>query len=659
MANFKYTESETTFINPYNFVPINYKKTPTEDIEASKNRKELITGVIKCSIQTKTPIAILDTALKIPERIEKKQKDKIKIIEHYKYPFMKDQNGAYMIPAASIRGMVRNVYETLTDSCFSTLKDNTLLTTRSKNAFQAGLLLLEDGKWKLYSATRYMLKIRSYTGKGNNSNKDVWDEKICPTYRIFYDKETKEKYIELKAAGNKTRIYSGKKILMEPLKDLYGREVFYTKTGHRGNSVNCARVAAKVKSDDETNPGKFKSGYLVLGEQIYNKHHESVFCKSEEIILSRENIEAAMAGLEETLKIYCDSAINRNLEEGKMWYPAYQRMKKEGCIPVWYSEKKGMVYLSMAAMGRMAYRTTMNDLVDKKKPCDSRKAMCDACRLFGMTGKKESVGSRIRFTDATYTSQICETEVITLTELGSPRTSYMPFYADVNDRNFGGKNKPGYDDGIGIKGRKFYWHANNWEQINNKIKKDNRNATVEVLKTAENEAFTFKIYFDEITYMELQKLIFSLNFWENDKNGNMCHKIGHGKPIGLGSIKVTVDDICKRTFSEEKGYEIKSVMKEYMEETEAPFKVSDKLNKTLQSLLKICNFKNAVDTCYPYVEKPDGVTGGANDFASHQWFKENMSAGLKGHNHDLQYLPKILDESQELKVYKAEPGRRN
>lgn len=512
----------------------------------------------------------------------------------------------------------------------------------------------------------------SKTGNKDGLNKDIWNEKKCPIYKVDRDKETKEKYIELRTGRNETTcVYSGRKVLMKPLRNGQG-ELFYRKKVNN-KIVKCAKVAAEIKAYEEKGGKNFELDYLledcylVLGEENWNKHHESVFCKGEKLELEEKDIQLAMAGLEETVKIYGNSAINRNLEEGKLWYPSYYRMKEEGCIPVWYKylkvKKEEILYLSMASIGRKAYHTTMNDLVNKKQPCKLRKEMCEACRLFGMAGKKEAVGSRIRFTDAVYTSSEYKKEEVTLTELGSPRTSYMPFYANVAEDKFGAKNKLGYDAGtIGIRGRKFYWHSKNWKQVNSNIEGNNRNATVELFETkGENNAFEFKVYFDEITKEELKKLIFSLNFWENKKDGDMCHKIGHGKPIGLGSIKITVDDICQRTFSEKEGYKVDSIMENYTKGSkenfkieDIPFNVSDKSNETVQSLLKICNFKNTIDTCYPYVEKQNGLKGEINDFASHQWFKENMSAGLRGHDHKLQYLPKILDKNQGLKVYKAE-----
>ena len=62
--------------------------------------EELVTGKICCSIYTKTGIAIPDTANKHEDKTVEK---------HYHYPFMKTIDGHPMIPASSIRGVVRNV----------------------------------------------------------------------------------------------------------------------------------------------------------------------------------------------------------------------------------------------------------------------------------------------------------------------------------------------------------------------------------------------------------------------------------------------------------------------------------------------------------------------------------------------------------------------
>ena len=162
------------------------------------------------------------------------------------------------------------------------------------------------------------------------------------------------------------------------------------------------------------------------------------------------------------------------------------------------------------------------------------------------------------------------------------------------------------------------------------------------------------MYFDRITLQELRELVWSLNFWENKADGKMCHKIGHGKPIGLGSVKIVVDQIVCRSFSEKNGYEIKENKNLIDYSSEEPIKDdSNDRCRTIAALKKICNFDNAMKTRYPYIANPENINVGrnVNDLANHKWFGENKSAGMQGHDHPIQLLPGVLSPQQDLTAY--------
>lgn len=636
MANYYYDEiGNTGFVNPYNFVTIDFNEKETISCQKMLDNKTLHTGFINCSLYTKTPIAIPDT-----ENITQDEQ------EHKTYTFMKKPNGQYIIPGSSIRGTLRNVFETATDSCFSTMRENTKLNARSKEFAKPGLLMFENGQWKLYEAKRYMLKVKQ-DNKKSQFNTDVWDIKKCPVYTVHED-SNHCKYI----LYEDKKIYSGSLVHFKKLLS-HNQEVTYQKKLLNDRILHCGVVASKITFDEND-----LEGYLVIGEYNSSKHHENIFCKQNKTIMG-VNIELAIEGMEDTLKVYRNSSINKEYEETHYGYANYETMKQNGCIPVWYIQTGRKFYLQFAAIGRKSFNTALNSLVKRKKPCTSREKLCEACRLFGMIGKeKESNGivSRIRITDATFEKGT--NQIKTLAELGGPRPSYTPFYANVYPSNFtlidkNGRKKatvPEYDDGIKIRGRKYYWHSKNFDEINRNIKKTKRNSTMELLN---NAVFHFQIYFDRITEEELKKLVWSVNFWENDKNGNMCHKIGHGKPIGLGSVKIVIEEIKERTFSPENGYAIHDYIINYDEKEP----MTDSI--TLQELKKICDFRNCMNVSYPYVELPENnklsreeiEEDNKNALANHKWFTENRSAGLQGHNHNVQILPRIKEENQELNTY--------
>ena len=80
---------DISFVNPYNFVNVDFSQKAVADIEEIKE-KERLTGVIHCTITSKTPIAIPDTEKEQPKN------------EHKEYEFMKDPYGRHFIPVSSI-----------------------------------------------------------------------------------------------------------------------------------------------------------------------------------------------------------------------------------------------------------------------------------------------------------------------------------------------------------------------------------------------------------------------------------------------------------------------------------------------------------------------------------------------------------------------------
>ena len=482
---------------------------------------------------------------------------------------------------------------------------DTMLTTRnaSTNAYAPGFLIREEEGWCLYSAEKYPFKVKA-----------------------VYDKSRKEKCVEV----NGKKLYSGDEVSFKTK---------YTKNGRK--------VVAGISCDSEKN---IEKGILVIGENIHRKKSEGVFVLENKIVTDCVKVKNAMKGLEATYEIYNNLSINKTSDH--YGYPAYRRMKKKGEIPIYYEDKKGKLTLSFAEIGRISYEKTLNQLVQEKTPCKNRDSLCPACTLFGMVGN-QALGSRVRFTEAKCTTPEKIGEEFTLTELAQPRTSYMPFYSNVINEDYS-KHKaiPGYDDyGREIRGRKFYWHSNNFIELNSNVKKTERNSTVQV---AEPEAaFEFKVYFDSITEQELNKLIYALNFGENTEDGNLCHKIGHGKSIGLGSVKIFVSELQMREFD---GEEYK--MKIYQgDEWETKSLDIDFESETIKSLLKICDFKSSYDVSYPYVVDKSGEQYHGtddNNLARHKWFTENTSSRLGGRNRDVQILPQILDFTQELKPYQAD-----
>ena len=595
------------FINPYNFVPIGINEAQTVDGEAPAGA--LHTGVLQCRLLTRTPLAVPDA-----EKAIKVACDHGNPGEHSKYPFFSYEDGIPVIPGSTLRGSIRNMYEAITDSCFSTLRDDSkLITSRTSpsRSFEPGLLInvkksKEDrDQWQLFRAERYVIPVVDYSA----SEKD--------------------------------------RMTLRELDDIgYGTEVCFR--GHEKSATK--KYAYSVhRASEGMKLGDNKKGYLYIGEYISKKHYESVFCQSGDQPLPMKNLDKAMEGLAETFRIYNSSAVNKNYNEngrGEAFrqnhdhtgYSAVRKAKGKNVIPVWYQDRgNGRTYLSFACIGRYAYEKTMFDLVGYRRPCTSRKHLCKACALFGMASNGSSLGSRIRITDATLQGDAKNALMndVMLQELAGPKTSYLPFYTG----NGMTTKILTYDQNAQIRGRKFYWHSE-FKDAGPGAERTQRNATMQLVKAGEE--FLFQVYYDRITDTELKELIWALTLGENMPDSHRCHKIGHGKPLGLGSAKIVINRQQERLA--ENGYRLEDVP---VEPADDVF-VSSQIKSAVLKLVNMDTTKDR-DVCYPIVMSSAvrDARSNSNEDAGHRWF----SANYKGKKPAKYSLPDAAQKDLTLPAY--------
>ena len=503
-----YSIGNNRFINPYNFISVDWNQTERKNIKDIKGR---LSGRISCQITTKSPLAIPGDIIDCDEN------------NHKTYDFMKTPSGEYMIPGSSIRGAIRSIYEAASDSCFVTAKKEKVFTRRAE-ARENGkpfLLSFQNGNWKVEEAERFLIIID--------------DEKYTPFNKPKFNSYIRWSYEELH------RHDYGEKISFVP------GEMYINQRGIKVGKV-IKQIGTDVVGKADSN-----EGYLYVGSvppTEFNKkqkkdlpqtkkHFESVFKKKddgESYHIDQKKINSLM----QLCKCYNDCSINRCLSDETPFYNGvYKLLSEKGQnIPVWYNEKSGM--LSLASIGRMAYDKLMGDKLYEKVPCTSREQLCKACSLFGTANEEGKIGSKIRFTDAISdlgSGAKCKKN-ITLKELSSPKTSYVEFYTTGN----------GYDDDESkLRGRKIYWHSlkDGSYQHNQKTK---RNSTMELVDS--NNRFSFTVYFDSITEEQFNELVWVLTLGDNNEDGVHCHKIGQGKSIGLGSVKIVIKECKIRDFSE-------------------------------------------------------------------------------------------------------------
>jgi CRISPR-associated protein (TIGR03986 family) len=610
----KYSKGTEEFVNPYHFVPLGDRCDKNHSYSAIKAEDGLLTGWIECGLETKSPIFVPNATnddvfgekVKSYDFCSRDNISKCTNPPAPKYP---------VIPGSELRGMIRSAFKAVTNSCMSAMDDDEVLFKRATTPGQPGRIVRKDDEWYLQPC-RERIGIAAWKKYGNKkpNSKDKND----------FSDEIKD---------------------MDEAKNINFRKSTKKYTSKRGYPA--FYFVESLEGDEK--------GFLHKGESIYNKHHESVFVPNPE----QKRIPIDKSDLDNLLynfKLYRDSKVNQSKAAKK--HGGYAHIKADniedfdGAL-VYYKKIDSRIYLCPAAIGREVFHNRLKDLIGTFVPCEKLTELCPACALFGLVGK-ESASGRIRFGDAKLqTGQDVASSFLKpmfLPELASPKPSATEFYlkrpivekrkVDLWNYDYAGnwKDEKGrkiriFEPTIGyppeIQGRKFYWHGGTILNLEKKEEISDRNIKVRPL--GKGVKFEFKIYFNEITPNELKKLLWVLTIGGSSDYG---HKIGMGKPVGLGSVAVRAEDVKVRSveLSPETGidYKIeleKSAIVSVVETGVDPGKAKELLGgdkKSIEAFLTITKFENGfkekID--YPRLEQ-NPVPPVNNPNAIFHWFVGN------------------------------------
>jgi|GEM_PF-2826636 len=173
---------------------------------------------------------------------------------------------------------------------------------------------------------------------------------------------------------------------------------------------------------------------------------------------------------------------------------------------------------------------------------DNGSGLCVCCRLFGTSPKGEggqeqaeaAFAGKVQISDAiacgviqdnqvvqvnlqnqrAMMPHLCERAYIRQYQLSNPKPHHEPFY--VENRR--------------IRGRKFYHH-----HTHDQLSRQREDIEMEVVKP--DVIFGFTVDFQNLTGAELGLICLALEL------EGRCHKIGQGKPIGLGSVKIQINSV--------------------------------------------------------------------------------------------------------------------
>jgi CRISPR-associated protein (TIGR03986 family) len=569
------------FLNPYNFARYFDQPRPKKHIlgDASPpphDRYVGLKGKITCTVEAVTPLFVSDS-----HAIEGKSTD------HRTYRFFRTLNEVgeleYAIPATSLRCMLRNVFETVTNSCFSVFDYDKRL---SYHLFTGLALQLIPARAEKADDERWTLRLLPGSSKveiGARPGDKLYAARV-------------EQY-EALVPGRQKKGGGFRKPLYQPvnLKGLqHGQKCYAVVEDFKFPPVWHVHQVARSRNElsvPRNDKQRIVEGYLVLNNQnIESKRFERLFFRipgnvscPESIPLPaevREKYEDLITDYQErhrdTIKKW--RARNHNPSKAQVYRAAFSRFVIGGPQELQHGDlvyamlegspqKPRVKFIVPVAIPRVGYEHKIVDLLPGHlRKCEEYDQLCPACRLFGWVyGRhkeqqeldpevRTAYASRLRFGHGRLKGKrVPDALQVTLAILSSPKATTSRFYLRPDDgRPQDGLNdqQAGYDNPQNtLRGRKIYRHHGHsgdmrywfnsdrreYSQAGNR--KNDQNRTV-VDALAPGTQFTFEIDFENLAQVELGALLWTLQL-----NGNAYHRLGFAKPLGFGGVRLTVDKV--------------------------------------------------------------------------------------------------------------------
>lgn len=551
------TRKDRTAVAPYNFVPIadpvitfpDDERNPLA-VDQSRYHSGRRTGWIDVFLTTKSPLYVRGS-LK-PEdhqKMEKEEKGGKENVPHLEKvrnrpDFFQTGNGEPVIPGSSLRGMIRQMVE-----------------------------ILGHGKLKPVMKTPLVYRaVGDTSSHGEAYRKLLMQEDPDTTKRHYYEPLFEAGYIRYKAE-------TGEWFIQPAVKTADGAS--YGRINHRRipdnlnkwhNSKNAQEIYVQFGPRDyqEVRGGFLHVKYakifsasrrevaeaptqavLVRSGHMFSKRTEAVFMLPDEqadwIPIPDGSDENDPRDL---VTAYRDQITT---EQEKL-------LGRDGVLidhqPVFYlmQNSKLLFFFGHTQMFRMPYPHSPQEMLLPLHWDDSRIDFAEA--MFGKARGQQGTGlaGRVFVSDACLHEEqdkldiwLSENPVIIPKVLSSPKpTTFQHYLTQSNPDANQGKGLHTYNSGprqSTLRGFKLYWHkgkqlrrsdyAENEKDIDQK--KDKIHTKIRPVK--EGVRFTFRVHFENLLPAELGLLWWALA--PPKVNGQeCCHKLGMGKPLGLGTVKL-------------------------------------------------------------------------------------------------------------------------
>lgn len=518
---------------PYNFVPLPEQVVPVDYKIPEHDTYSGHTGYLDCTLTTKTP-TYTRTALN-PEFFTRWAADTRSMMrdnhakETYAQFFHLDDAQQPVIPGSSLRGMTRSLIE-----------------------------IAGYGKVQWVTKRHLFFRTVDNTAVGQHYR----DRMANKVEGGFLHKRSEQYFIRKCQVARVHR----KKLESSPKKFYIGRTPNLTPRW-TGRSAQYMSVWVKLSANgkfveriEHQQIDRFQEGRLVITGDVPGKKKEFVFLlpmqDAKEITVSDQLIQRFHDGDQITQwqeKAFPKDRPQRDCRQRDGVLRKGRFLQEEG-DPVFFLVEKGeLTFFGRANMFRLPYIYSPFDVIPSDPSQQDDLAIDLAEAIFGYVkegGHTSSRAGRVFFTDA-----ICEPnqgniwlskDVIIPQILGSPKpTTFQHYLVQDKEKEHDPDNKrqlahygtPTPDETV-IRGHKLYWHkheglttADFSESEAVAWNSDTQHTQIKPVGTG--VTFRFRVYFENLTDVELGALL-----WVLDLPDGHHHKIGMGKPLGLGSVAI-------------------------------------------------------------------------------------------------------------------------
>lgn len=540
---------------PYNFVPLNPKvvEVPTidEQIECAEDRKgkydyipsgnkyhkELYTGYIKSDIKTRTHLYIRDTYTREEEKkaaevLEKCKTcsqgcEKCKLASQRVNPDFFSPGGRMRIPGSSLRGMIRNLVEIVSCSRMEYIDDRRLYYRRvaeTAGRYSSRMLEHEDGSKPKTEA--------GWLVKDDNGSHFIIPPEKPQIYRLnaYPVKDIKDTGpIKWEFNEGKLEGFKFYPISFIPTDEAKHEHIKQTK---KGPTILLRYALVENFSLEHSYEAGYEPGYVILSgsmgfdRQKNCKHMHPIIHPPKKQCADNEKIQISTKVIDEYKG---DKNRTPNID-------LLDELKKKDRVPCFYLRENGEV----VAIGHTPlFRIPYNNRIKDHLPEDHKNNKKDFAKA--IFGDASTHSGRVFFEDAICYSDLEQSTIISPSILSNPKPTTIQHYLEQGESEQGEKRRlADWDDMAdksncvkskgALRGYKLYWHRNNmeWREI---AQYDRQHTVFRPVKP--NTFFKSKVHFENLSKLELGALLFALAL-----PNECCHKIGMGKPLGLGSIRI-------------------------------------------------------------------------------------------------------------------------